>query len=111
MLSHGNIVEDILCLRQHFLKLDLKIYSFLPLPIHHTYECTCGFIVPLYRGASIAFCEGLKYIVKNLGKHFNVSRRATHSRKSSQKIWQTAKKNGKDKALKKLISINNTTKK
>jgi long-chain acyl-CoA synthetase len=39
---------------------------FSVLPIHHTYECTCGFLMPLYRGASVAYCEGLKYIVKNL---------------------------------------------
>ncbi len=36
------------------------------LPLHHTYECTCGFLCPLYRGASIAQCEGLRHIIKNL---------------------------------------------
>lgn len=36
------------------------------LPLHHTYECTCGFLCPLYRGASIAQCEGLRYIQANL---------------------------------------------
>ncbi len=36
------------------------------LPIHHTYECTCGFLCALYRGSTIAYCEGLKYVAKNL---------------------------------------------
>ena len=36
------------------------------LPIHHTYECTCGFLCAIYRGCTIAHCEGLKYIVNNL---------------------------------------------
>lgn len=36
------------------------------LPIHHTYECTCGFLCQIYRGCTIAQCEGLRYIVKNL---------------------------------------------
>ena len=36
------------------------------LPIHHTYECTCGFLCPIYRGATIAQCEGLRYITQNL---------------------------------------------
>lgn len=36
------------------------------LPIHHTYECTCGFLCPIYRGASIAQCEGLRYITQNM---------------------------------------------
>ena len=29
-------------------------------------ECTCNFIMPLYKGGTIAHCEGLKYIVKNI---------------------------------------------
>jgi len=36
------------------------------LPIHHAYECTCGFLCPIYRGSSIAYFEGLRHIVKNL---------------------------------------------
>ena len=36
------------------------------LPLHHTYECSCGFLAPLYVGATVAFCEGLRQIMKNL---------------------------------------------
>ena len=36
------------------------------LPLHHTYECTCGFLCPIYRGATIAICEGLRYILPNI---------------------------------------------
>ncbi|MEG2426072.1 MAG: AMP-binding protein [Oscillospiraceae bacterium] len=36
------------------------------LPIHHTYECTLGFLMPLYSGSSIAFCEGLIKLMKNM---------------------------------------------
>jgi long-chain acyl-CoA synthetase len=36
------------------------------LPLHHTYECTIGFLTLIYSGASISFNEGLKYISKNL---------------------------------------------
>ncbi len=36
------------------------------LPIHHTYECTCGFLCPIHNGCSIAFSEGLRHIPKNL---------------------------------------------
>ncbi len=36
------------------------------LPVHHTYECTCGFLCQIYRGATIAQCEGLRYIVQNM---------------------------------------------
>ncbi len=36
------------------------------LPLHHTYECTCGFLCQLYRGCTIAVCEGLRYITQNI---------------------------------------------
>lgn len=36
------------------------------LPLHHTYECTIGFLCAFYSGASIIFSEGLKYISKNM---------------------------------------------
>lgn len=36
------------------------------LPLHHTYECTCGFLCPLYRGCTIAVCEGLLQITQNI---------------------------------------------
>ena len=36
------------------------------LPIHHTYECTCGFLCQIYRGTTIAQCDGLRYITKNM---------------------------------------------
>ena len=36
------------------------------LPIHHTFECTVTFLYGFYSGCTIAFCDGLKYIQKNL---------------------------------------------
>ena len=36
------------------------------LPLHHTYECTCGFLGQVYRGTTVAICEGLRYIQQNL---------------------------------------------
>lgn len=36
------------------------------LPMHHTYECTLGFLLPVYSGACIGFCEGLRYITRNM---------------------------------------------
>ncbi len=35
------------------------------LPIHHTYECTVGFLYIIYSGACIAFNEGLRYITRD----------------------------------------------
>ena len=36
------------------------------LPIHHTYECTLGFLLILYSGACIAFCRGIRYITQDM---------------------------------------------
>ena len=36
------------------------------LPIHHTYECTCGLLCPLYCGASIYYARSLKTVVDDL---------------------------------------------
>lgn len=112
MLSHGNIVEDLMASPTLLEVLTTDVF-FSILPIHHTYECTCGFLMPLYRGASVAFCEGLKYIVKNLSEARPTILLGVPLIIESlyKKIWQNAKKTGKDKTLRKVIVINRKTKK
>lgn len=65
MLSHGNICANIIsvCSTVH---VDENDSSLSILPLHHTYECTLGFLLMMYKGGTLAFCEGLKHIVKNL---------------------------------------------
>lgn len=65
MLSHKNIISDLM-VAPTYLKVNPWDVFFSVLPLHHTYACTCDFLMPLYKGASIAYCEGLKYIVKNM---------------------------------------------
>ena len=65
MLSHKNICTDI-----------YTCYDIVPmfgnytclsiLPIHHTFECTLTYLFMTSVGGTIAICEGLKYVVKNL---------------------------------------------
>lgn len=38
------------------------------LPIHHTYECTVGFLAFITSGACISFCRGLRYIVQDMAE-------------------------------------------
>ena len=61
MLSQRNLVTDLMIAPTVLKVHDWDIF-FSVLPIHHTYECTCGFLMPLYKGAAIAYCEGLKHI-------------------------------------------------
>ena len=36
------------------------------LPLHHVFECTVGFLLPLYCGAQITFSDGIRHITENL---------------------------------------------
>ena len=38
------------------------------LPIHHTYECTCGMLCPLYSGSSIHYSRSLKTVAEDMQK-------------------------------------------
>ncbi len=65
MLSHKNLCHNIMNTCAVFkITHEDRVFSFLPL--HHTYECTCGHLCEIYVGASIAYCQGPKYIVKNM---------------------------------------------
>lgn len=39
------------------------------LPLHHTFESTTTFLYGLFCGITIAFCDGLRYIVQNLKEY------------------------------------------
>ncbi len=67
-LSHRNICSNILSI-YGIVKVRRSDLFLSILPIHHTYECTIGFLLPLYGGASIAFCEGLRYITTNIAEY------------------------------------------
>lgn len=65
MLSHKNICINLQAMcSMLYIGTDDVFLSVLP--IHHTYECTCGFLCPIYRGCTVAVCEGLRHIVKNM---------------------------------------------
>jgi len=65
MLSQKNLAANLMAMCQM-----VTIYSedkFLGvLPIHHTYQCTCGLLCPLYSGASVHFARSLKTIPEDL---------------------------------------------
>ena len=68
MLSHQNI-----CANLKDITSVIKLYptdrflSFLPL--HHTFECTVGFLYPISVGGAIAFCEGIRHIAENIKEY------------------------------------------
>ena len=112
MLSQRNLVTDLMVAPTVLKVNDWDIF-FSVLPIHHTYECTCGFLMPLYKGAAIAYCEGLKYITKNLAEVRPTMFLGVPLIMESlyKKIWQNVRKKGKEDLLRKIIRINRKTKK
>ena len=68
MLSQKNICSNIQDLAS-WVQLGTKDTMLSFLPIHHTFECTVTFLFGFYSGATIAFCDGLKYIQKNLAEY------------------------------------------
>ena len=65
MLCNRNLAENINAVSA-YVKLTKEDRLFSVLPLHHTYESTIGYLLPMAVGASIAICQGLKYIVPNL---------------------------------------------
>lgn len=77
------------------------------LPIHHTFECTITFLLGIYFHSTVAFCEGLKYIQKNMQEYkasvfvgVPLILESMH-----KKIWKAIEEQGKTKLIKTMIVI------
>ena len=65
MLSQKNLASNLMSM--------VSMISITPedrflsvLPMHHTYECTCGLLCPLYAGSSAHYAQSLKTVVDDL---------------------------------------------
>ena len=108
MLSHKNI-----CANMQDIEASIKatpedrFLSFLPL--HHTFECTVGFIFPISKGCSIAFCEGIRHIADNI-KEFDVTAMISVPvlfETMYKRVMKGIEKKGKLETVKKGIKISN----
>lgn len=68
MLSHRNICSNIISIAS-IVKVDNSTRVLSILPLHHTYECTIGYLLVIYGGGTICYCEGLRYITKNIQEY------------------------------------------
>lgn len=106
MLSHKNLSANVHNMSKYVAIPDNYV-GLSVLPMHHSYEMTCHVLTGIYQGLTIAFCEGLKYIVKNL-----VESKATVMlgvplvfESMHKKIWKQAETNKKDKKMRGMISV------
>lgn len=95
MLSHKNICENLMAMSSMVYIDDKDIFLSI-LPIHHTYECTCGFLCPVYRGSTVAYCEGLRHITKNMaeGKITMMLVVPLVLESMHRRVWDTIRKQG-----------------
>lgn len=109
MLCHRNICSVITSVCST-VKITCDDSSLSILPLHHTYECTLGFMAVIYSGGCIAFNEGLKHIAKNL-KEFKPTLLISVPlivENMYKKIWDHARKQkGGEAKLKAALFISN----
>ncbi len=65
MLSQRNLTSNLIAMTS-MVKITPEDRFLSVLPIHHTYECTCGFLCPLYAGSSVHYARTLKTVVDDL---------------------------------------------
>lgn len=108
MLSHKNITSNVMAGMALF-KAGPGDRLLSILPIHHTYECTCEFLLMTFQGATIYFCEGLKHIQKNLqeAKPTILLVVPLILENMYNKIWKQIDKKGIAKKVKTALSISN----
>ena len=67
MLTQANLAANLVDMVSMIL-IDENDRFLSVLPMHHTYECTCGMLCPLYAGASTHYARSLKTIVDDIQK-------------------------------------------
>ncbi len=106
MLSHRNIASNCMQLSMLF-KIPEPGIVLSILPVHHVYEMTCDILTTFYQGKTIAICEGIKYIQKNMEEvHANVMLGVPLVFEKMYKgMWKQAKRRGEAQKLRRAIDL------
>lgn len=106
MLSQKNIVSD---MTQGMYLFQVSPRTMNMLPPHHTFGSTVNFVGHFAQGSSIFICSGLKYIMNEIKEQrpIHLVLVPLFVETMYKKIWSTAEKEGKAKALRTLIKVSN----
>lgn len=106
MLSHKNITANVYNMSK-YIAIPHEDIGLSVLPMHHSYELTCHIFTGMYQGMTIAFCEGLKYIMKNMQEiHAGVMLGVPLVFESMyKKIMKQAQATGKAAKMKKMLAV------
>ncbi len=108
MLSHRNITSNLINGVAPF-DLSTKDKFLSILPMHHMFECTAGFLAPLYSGCSIYFSQGIRHI----GREFKEQKptvivcvpRVIDA--LSTKIWKGIREQDKEQTVRRVMAATN----
>lgn len=111
MLCNRNLAENINAITA-YVRLYPTDRLFSVLPLHHTYESTIGFLYPISQGASVAVCQGLRYIVSDMqeAKPTAILVVPLLVETIYKKINETIKKSHKEKLVQSMMGITNILK-
>jgi len=106
MLSHRNLCFSLSEMSKMIL-IDERDSFLSVLPLHHVYETVCGFLCPLYRGAAVAFGEGLRKLMCNMQEVRPTVMLCVPKLMETlyQRIWANARLQGVDKKLRNAVKV------
>lgn len=111
MISNKNLAQNVNAVSA-YVKLYEQDRLFSVLPLHHTYESSIGFLLPMANGCSVAICQGLKHIVPDLKETKPTALLAVPLLIENlyKKINATIQKSGKAGLVNSMIHITNALK-
>ena len=106
MLSHRNLIASVgnVC---EMIRLDEEDVFLSVLPLSHTYECVCGLLLPLYCGATVAFCEGTAHLLRNM-REIHPTFMVTIpfiAHALYRKCWQKIEQSGRETRVRRVIAV------
>ncbi|MEG1634647.1 MAG: AMP-binding protein [Rikenellaceae bacterium] len=106
MLSHTNMLTDV---KACFSIAKFGGNRFSVLPMHHTYEFTLGVLFSIAQGCATSINNSIKYVAQNL-KIFSPTDLIIVpliAETLYNAVWGTIRKSGKEKLVKRMITISN----
>ena len=106
VLSHRNLLATLAALGKAQPVTEEDIFLSV-LPLSHVYECVLGLLLPLSRGASVAFCEGIDSLMRNM-REIHPTAMVTIpylAEKIYEKFWQVVAEKGNETAVRRAIAV------
>ena len=111
MICNKNLAQNINAVSTYVHIVPTDIF-FSVLPLHHTYESTIGFLLPMAYGCSIAVCQGLRYLIDDMKEVKPTVMLAVHLllEKLYKRVNESIKNSKKESIVNSMIYVTNVLK-